>query len=551
MLLWLPLVGILAFLVVSPMLRLVVSSFQRTGDGHFTFANYAIAYGVARHVRALVNSLWLGAAVTVLSAVFAVPIAWAISRTDMPGKNLIRALILGAFITPSYLGAIGWILLAGPNAGWLNHVWMAVTGSGSGVLNIYTFPGLVFVIAIYEFPYLFVFASEGLDLVSSEMEDAANILGAGALRTTFRITLPLVAPAILGGAIITFLDTIALFGTPAVIAVPAQFNVMTLQLWQFFEFPVRAEAAAAYSIPLVGITCVLMWVQRLILGRRGFATVGGKGGGRRVTRTGWFRWIFLSFSLLVCALAVFLPYAALGQAAFSRAWGKGFSLQNLTLGNFQYLFFEHSSARQIILHSFGYAGAAAFLATGLALGIAYIVSRRIVPMGNFLSVLCMSPFVIPGIVLAIGFYAAYAPPPLSLAGTASILILAFTTRFLPIAYMNSVAGLRSIHLEMEEAVRSLGGSRLTAIRRVLAPLLKRSLAGGWILVFIPAMRELSTAIFLVGAKTRVISVMLLDLSEDGNFETLSALGLVLLASTILIVVAGYRLVSRDFLLRKA
>ena len=550
MLVWLPLLGILAFLVVSPMFRLVVSSFQRANSGHFTFANYAIAYGEPRHVRALVNSLWLGGAVTLLSAVLAVPIAWAVSRTDMPGKNLIRALVLGAFITPSYLGAIGWILLAGPNSGWLNRVWMAVTGSGSGILNIYSFPGLVFVIAIYEFPYLFVFTNEGLDLVSSEMEDAANILGAGALRTTFRITLPLVAPAILGGAIITFLDTIALFGTPAVIAVPAQFNVMTLQLWQFFEFPVRAEAAAAYSIPLVGITCFLVWVQRLILGRKGFATVGGKAGSRRITRTGWFRWLFLSFSLLVCALAVFLPYATLGQAALSKAWGRGFSLQNLTLGNFHYLFFEHYGARQTMIHSFTYAGAAAFLATGLALGIAYIVSRRIVPMGNLLSLLCMSPFVIPGIVLAIVFYAAYAPPPLSLSGTASILILAFTTRFLPIAYVSSVAGLRAINPEMEEAVRSVGGSRLTAIRRVLAPLLKKSLAGGWILVFIPAIRELSTALFLVGANTRVISVMLLDLSEDGNFETLSALGLVLLVVTIAIVVAGYRLVGRDFMLRR-
>jgi iron(III) transport system permease protein len=550
MLVWLPLVGVLVFLVVSPMLRLVISSFQRTSDGGFTFANYAIAYGVPRHIHALVNSLWLGGTVTLLSAVLAIPIAWAISRTDMPGKNLVRALVLGAFITPSYLGAIGWILLAGPNAGWLNRVWMVVTGSGSGILNIYSFPGLVFVIAIYEFPYIFVFTSEGLDLVSSEMEDAANILGAGALRTTFRITLPLVAPAILGGAIITFLDTIALFGTPAVIAVPAQFNVMTLQLWQFFEFPVRAEAAAAYSIPLVGITCFLFWVQRLILGRKGFATVGGKGGGRRIDRMGWFRWALLSFSLLVCVLAVFLPYAALGQAAFSRAWGKGFSLQNLTLGNFHYLFFEHFGARQTIIHSFTYAGAAAFLATGLALGIAYIVSRRIVPMGNLLSLLCMSPFVIPGIVLAIGFYATYAPPPLSLSGTASILILAFTTRFLPIAYMNSVAGLRAINPEMEDAVRSIGGNRLTAIRRVLAPLLKKSLAGAWILVFIPAIRELSTAIFLVGANTRVISVMLLDLSEDGNFETLSALGLVLLVATIAIVVAGYKLVGRDFMLRK-
>ena len=126
------------------------------------------------------------------------------------------------------------------------------------------------------------------------------------------------------------------------------------------------------------------------------------------------------------------------------------------------------------------------------------MTRKLVPWSNVLAFLCMAPFVIPGIVLAIGFYAAYAPPPLALYGTATILILAFTTRFLPIAYTSSAAGMRSINPEMEEAVRILGGGRLLAIRKVLAPLLKRNLAGAWLLVFIPATRELSSAIFLVG-----------------------------------------------------
>ena len=115
---------------------------------------------------------------TLLSTVLAVPIAWSVSRTDMPAKGLVRALILGAFITPPYLGAIGWILLAGPNAGWLNRVWMALTG-GHGSVNIYSFAGMVWVTALYAFPYIFVFTSAALDRVSSEMEEAANILGAG------------------------------------------------------------------------------------------------------------------------------------------------------------------------------------------------------------------------------------------------------------------------------------------------------------------------------------------------------------------------------------
>ena len=540
----------LLFLVGSPVASLVGSSLRSTDTGAFTLENYVIAYGNLRDLQALGNSLLYAFEVTVLSAGLAVPIAWGVSRTDMPGKGFVQVLTLGAFITPPYLGAIAWILLAGPNAGWLNRTWMAVTGAGHGLFNIYSFQGMVLVTALYAFPYIFVFTTDALDRVSSEMEEAANILGSGGVRTIVRITLPLVMPAILGGAIVVFLDTVALFGTPAIIALPARIHVMTLQLWQFFEFPVRAEAAAAYAIPLVLITMALFAVQRAILGRRGYVALTGKGGVRLPTRLGGWRWPMFGYALLVMALAVLLPYAALAQAAFSRAWGLGFRWANLTFDNFTALLADPAS-RETILHSFTYSAATACIAVGLALTTAYLISRDIGRGARVLTALCMAPLVIPGIVLAIGFYAAWSPPPLALYGTATILVLGFTTRFLPIAFVNCMAGLRSLNPEMEDAVRILGGSRGRALAQVVVPLLKKSLVGSWLLVFIPATRELSTAIFLVAAHTRVISMMMLDLSENGSFETLAALGFVLLGATILIVMLGYRLVGRDFMLRRS
>ncbi|BBK33533.1 iron(III) transport system permease protein [Stella humosa] len=549
-LVWLLLAAVLVFLVVNPLLRLVLTSFAEKDTGVFTLANYAAAYGRPRYVQALWNSVLLGAAVSVLCLVLAVPLAWGVSRTDMPGKGLVRLLVLGTFITPPYLGAIGWILLAGPNAGWINRIWRGLTGAEDPLFDIYSFPGLTLIIALYSFPYLFIFVSAALDLVSSEMEDAASILGAGKSHTTFRITLPLVLPAILGGLIITFLEAIALFGSPALIALPARFNVVTTQLWQFFSHPARVEVAAAFAMPLLLVTIALFWVQQRIIRRRGFVALTGKGGERRPMQLGRWRWLLFAYALLVLTLAVILPYLILGQAAFAKAWGRGFSFDNLTLGNFHFLLFQHATARQSVVNSFLYAGATACIAISLALAIAYIVQRRLVPFGGVLSFLCMAPFVIPGIVLAIGFYAAYAPPPLSLYGTAWILILAFTTRFLPIAFANASASIRSINPEMEDAVRILGGSRLTAVTRVVVPLLKSGLVGAWLLVFIPATRELSAAIFLYGPDTRTMAVMLFDLSEEGNFERLAALGWLLLAATIAIVAVGYRIVGRDFMLRR-
>jgi iron(III) transport system permease protein len=549
---WIVAIAVLLFLVVNPLLRLFIASFQNDTTGAFTLANYVTAYSRLRYLEALGNSLLLGACAATLCLFFGVPLAWALSRTDMPCKGLIWVCILGTFIIPPYLGAVGWILLAGPNAGWLNRFVVAVTGSSSGPFNIYSMPGLVLVVACYSFPYVFVLTKSALDLISSEMEDAANILGAGTWRTTVMVTLPLVLPAILGAFILVFLEAIALFGSPALLALPGRFHVVTTMLWQFFEFPPRVGVAAAYAMPLLIITIVLFWLQRRITSRKGYVSLTGKGGERRSIQLGRWKWAVLAYCLFVCTLSFFMPMIVICQAALAKAWGRGFSLDNLTLNNIYVTVFENELTRRATLHTFAYAGTASLIAVVLALCVAYIVNRELVGrrVGHALSFLTMAPFVVPGIVLAIGFYAAYTRPPLVLYGTAWILILAYATRFLPIAYVNSNAAIRSINPELEDAIRIHGGTRFTAIRHVVAPLLKRSLAGAFILVFIPATRELSTAIFLYSINTQVLSVLLFDKSDEGNFEMLASIGLVLVVITVALILIGFRLMGRDFMLRR-
>jgi iron(III) transport system permease protein len=473
-----------------------------------------------------------------------------VSRTDMPGKGLVWADVLGTFIMPNYLGAVAWMLLAGPNAGWLNRIFKALTGAEDGPFNIYSMSGLVFVIACYSFPYVFVFTRTAFDLISSEMEDAASTLGAGVWRTTRRVTLPLALPAILGAFIIAFLEAIALFGVPALIALPARFQVVTTMLWQFFEFPPKVPVAAAYAMPLLLITVLLFWLQRRLIARKGYVALTGKGGERRLVKLGRARWAVLGYCLLVTSLSFFVPMVVVVQAAFAKAWGRGFSLDNVTLRHVRFVLFDQPATRDATWNTFLYAGAASLIALTLALAIAYIVQRRLVPLGSVLTQVAMAPFVIPGIVLAIGFYAAYTSRPLLLYGTAWILILAFATRFLPIAYANSEAAIRSVNPELEDAARILGGTRFLALRRVVAPILARGLAGAFILVFIPATRELSSAIFLYTTGTQVLSVLLFDKSDEGNFELLSSIGLVLVVVTVALVMAGFRLVGRDFMLRR-
>jgi iron(III) transport system permease protein len=360
-----------------------------------------------------------------------------------------------------------------------------------------------------------------------------------------------VLPAILAGGVITFLEAIASFGTPALIGLPARYSVVSTQLWAFFSFPIKLQAACAYSMPLVILTILLFWFQRWMTRRRSYVVQTGKSTPLKQIDLGAYRWVLFGFYLAVFFVLVVLPYFTLISASVSKAWGLGPTWDNLTLSNFA-LVIERPTIKTAILNTFSYALAAAVFAVSLGTLIAYGASRKLIPFGQFFSVVCLTPFVIPGMVLAIGFYAAYAPPPLSLYGTSLIIIFAFTTRFLPIAFASVSAAIRTINPDMEDQVRNLGGDRVVALKSVVLPMLKHSLLGAGILVFIPALGELSTALFLSVEDTKTLSVTIFHLNEGGNrsaFELLSALGVLLFVSTTFLVACGMKLLGNNFIFR--
>jgi iron(III) transport system permease protein len=543
------LVLVLGFLVINPLARLVWESI-RSSDGGITIAHYVDAFSKARHLKALLTTLYLGIAATGLSLLFGIPLAWAVSRTNIPGKDWIHWSVLATFIMPPFLGAIAWILLAGPNAGWLNKQWVALFNTDAGPFNIFSFWGISLLIALYAFPLVYVFTKSALDLVSTEMEDAAAIHGAGSMQVLRRVTLPLVLPAVLGSGILVFLEAISLYGTPALIGIPARVNTATTQMATFFEFPLRTGTAAAYAMPVLGVTVILLLLQRMLLAKKGFVSVSGKGGERRPLQLGPVKWILSFYAGFICLLSVVMPLVILLQAAFAKAWGKGWSFSNLTLSNFYYIFFEQMTVRQAMINTVLYSAAAALACVLLGVVVAYVTQRRLLPFPGAIQFMALAPFAVPGVILAVAFYAAYAGPPFSLYGSGWLIIIAYTTRFLPIAATTTTAGVRSLNPELEEAVRILGGSRLLVLRKVVAPLLKKTLIGAFMLVFVIATRELSTAVFLTGPQSRVMSVLTLDMSEQGQYEILSAMGIVLVLMTTLVVGLGMKIAGRDFMIRR-
>src|SRR5712691_6391986 len=315
---WLLAAAALALLILMPLGWLAYMSVS--GPSGLTLTHYARVLGDPPLQKALRSTLVLGVGSGALALAIGAPLAWLSARTDLPWRRTIQHLIMASFVTPPFLGAFAWVMLAGPNAGALNRLYRSLTGASDPLLNIFTMPGLIFVVAIYTFPYVYIMITNTLGLIASDLEDAASILGAGRFQVALHITLPMVAPAVLSGFILSVLQALALFGSPAILALPAGFHTITTQIWALFQYPPKLEMAAAFSVPLLLATALLLFLQKRLLGRRGYAAVGGKGAQRRQIPLGLWRQPALIACLAVMACAIFLPYGILAKAAFSRAW---------------------------------------------------------------------------------------------------------------------------------------------------------------------------------------------------------------------------------------
>jgi iron(III) transport system permease protein len=536
----------LAFLMALPLGWLAWVSVSSESGGT-TLAHYRAVFRDPALSKALWNTLVLAFWVGLASIGLGAPLAWLTARTDLPAKSALRALVMASFVTPPFLGAFAWVMLAGPNAGLINTLWRQWTGATGPLVNIFTMPGLVFVVTIYTFPYVYIMIANTLTLIASDLEEAAAIHGAGRLTVALTVTLPMVLPAVMSGFILAVLQALALFGSPAILALPAGFHTITTQIWSFFQYPPRVEQAAAFSLPLLLATALLLVVQKRVLGRRGYAAVGGKGGRRHVIPLGAWRWPALAACLAVMACAIFLPYAVLAKAAFSRAWAQPLTWSNLTLGNFTFTFFEYGATRAAIVNTLELGLLTASVGAVMVALLAYVSNRRLIVGYQVVSFLALAPVVIPGVVLAVALFIAYTRPPFILYGTLAILFVAYLTKEMPTGYAQSDATFRGIPVDLEDAGRILGAGRLRILRDVTAPLARSGIIAAWCFIFIGVIRELSASIILFTPNTQVMSVVIFDLKEEGQFGAIAVLGLVMLALTLGTVAAMQGLLGRDVL----
>jgi iron(III) transport system permease protein len=541
-----PVLSLVAFcmvvLIALPLSWLAIYAFTDKAR-HPTLQNFVMLFTNPDFLDPLLTTAIIAITSAMICCLVAAPIGWLVSRTDMPGRQTIRALVTASFVTPPFLGAVAWELLAAPNSGLLNQLYRYLTGaqSGSVLFNIYSLTGIIFVISCYTFPFVFVLVANALDNMPGELEDASAILGGKAWTTARRVTIPLALPALVAGALIAFLQAMTLFGSPAILALPAGFHTMTTKIWSLFQYPPKLELAAAAAVPLLVLTILLLQGQKFLLGRRGYSVVGGKyGAPRQVELKGW-RWVALAFCLFVLLNPVFLPYLALLNAAFSPNATTLVTPSTATWHNVIFVFTELSSTQLALKNTVILGASTATIGTILALVIAYVTTRRVIAGHRILGFLATAPVAVPGIVLGVGLFLSYTRPPFVLYGTLWILLIAFLTINLPSAYQQLQAAFATIHPELEDASRILGATRLQSLRQITAPLLRTGVIATWCFIFIGVMRELSAAIVLFTSQTKVLSVLIYDLNESGDLAAISVLGIAMLVITFAVVMAVNRI----------
>lgn len=525
--------ALLLLLVGYPLLWLLLGA---TGlPNNFGFDNFVRAYTRTQNIAPLVNTIVLAVGTGLLSIVLGVPLAWATARSDMPLRQMVRALVALSYITPPYLTALAYIILLGPDAGYFNRLLRTVFDVSSGPINVFSMGGVIFVVGLHVFAFTFFLTEAALRSVDASLEEAAQILGAGRGYVVRRINLPLVAPAITGGALLAAVDSMALFGPQAFLGIPGQVAFLPTRIYGVIgSYPPRWGEASALSLILVALTCVGLLIQRGYLERRSYVTIGGRGARSQIIPLGRWKWPLLGFCGAVVFLSAIAPVGVLVLAAFSRSWIEPFAWGNLTLSNFQVALFEDQVSVRGIVNSFRLATAAAIIAVMLGAAIAYIDLRTKVRGRRFLDYLAILPLGLPGTVMAVGVLQAFIRPPFSIYGTIWILLAAYVARYVPLATRSANGMLRQLDPSLEEAARITGASWLQGIRLILLPLARPGLLVAFLLVFIPAFSELSATILLYTGGTETIAVAIFRLNDLGQLEVVSALAVFTIAVILMV-----------------
>ncbi len=491
--------------------------------------NFVNLFTDPRFLSAAANTLIAGVFTTIFSLLLGFSLAFLVARTDMPGRQWLDTANLVPFFLSPYVGAISWIWLLAPHGGLIPTLARTYLDVSLTWLNIYSVPGVIFVLTLFYTPYVYLFVIPPLRQMDAAFEDAARVHGASFWPAIWYVTLPLVMPALSSAALIVFVTSAGLFDVPLALGAPRGIRFMPTEIFAMVQYPSDLGRAAAFGIVVLTITMLLtLWQRRYLAGRR-FDTITGKGYRPRLIRLRPPAKIAaLTLEAIYIGGGVLLPLAALLMVAFSKLWTGVFLWRTTTWGNFDYVLTKYDLTRTAISNSMILAVSGATIGVALAVLQGYYLTRGDPKRRALAETLLSLPLGIPGIILGLGFLIMALHTPLY--STLSIILIAYIARFLPFATRGVTAMFMAISPELEQSARSSGASWSQTMRHVMLPLLRPSLVAAWLMLFVIFVRELGATILLYAHGTETISVAMVVLSErsSGYVAALAVVQLILL-----------------------
>jgi iron(III) transport system permease protein len=535
--------GTAGFLVLYPLGMLLFGSFwtSRPGfPGAFTLQNYITAYTDIQTYWLFLNTALLIGAKTLIAATISVILAWIVTRTDTPYRGLLEILIIVPYFIPGILEAIGWIMLLSPRSGTINVLLVKLFGLSEPPFNIYSLGGMIWVMSIGSGSFMFLLIVSALRSMDASLEEAARTSGAGPIWTALTVTLPMIAPVILGASMLSFIRAMDSFEVPVLLGLPAKIFVFSNRIYAAveYDYPVNYGLATSLGVSLIALTLGLILIQNKLLRGKEFFVITGKGYKPQVVRLGRFRYVTFAICITYFLISTVLPLSQIVIGSFVHVFGM-VQIDNFTLDNYKQIVADPVLWRGL-RNTIFVGGVAAIFTMLLCSIIAYITTRTHYVGRHVLDFIVWLPWTIPGIVAGLGILWAYIRFPIPLYGTMALLMIAFVTNGLPLGVRLMAGSLIQLGPELEECSRVLGANWIYTFRKVIMPLVRPAMAAVVLMLFVAFSRSVSSVILLAGHGTELLSVVLFKHTQAGEMETVAAASMVLL----LISVAGLVLARR-------
>lgn len=534
---------LLAIIVVIPVVCIIANTFW-DAEGNLDLATFWNTIIRAENVKAIKNTIIISFAATIGATIIGVFFAWLLGRSDIPAKGLMRTLFTIPFMIPPFLGAMCWDLMFSGRGGYINKMLMNLFNLEKAPVDINSIGGIIFVEIIYFFSFVYLQVISSLERMDPTLEESARIAGAGQMYVIRKITLPLMVPSISAGVLLVLISTLSHYGVPSILGFTH--NIYTLPT-KIVERMYAANGsfdgireATALSVLLVVIVAIALFIQRAVLNVGRYDIIKGKSMRPTLIKLRGARIPLFVISIAFLLFVVVVPLVVLVLVSFLKAYGLPFAAGNFSFKNYIQVF-SQKSVLDATKNSLFLSVSAGLICLFLGVMIAYVV-YKVKPRGKgALEMLAVLPYSLPGTVLSIGVILAWSGKILGINfyNTIWIILIAYSARYLSYTLKSSASALQQVHYSLEEASRSCGATKMEAMMDITLPLIRPAMVSGFFMVFLPAMRELTTSVLLYGPKSRTLGVQIYQLRDNGYMCQAAALATV----TIIIIIVANKIVE--------